>query len=179
MCSYHAHFALRQYKYVCCIVLQAYFCEARIDQDVCYAEPEVASLALFILLLILTLVSIFDLACHYLIIPYSPVRRVMRVLFYVFYTLFCWLAIFLVFINATWIFLGTLQVPRKLAQYALAPVLIVGLILKYYAKQRRCEACVCVIYIYIYVCVCVMCVCVSFSSTVPSREGAKHTGVNM
>ncbi len=116
---------------------QAYFCEPRIDQDVCYSELEPLSAAFNFLLLIFTLICIFDLSCYYLLIPFSPTRRVLRVVFYIFYTVLCWIAVFFTFTNATWIYIGTLQAPRKLAHYALAPVLIIGILLKYFAKQRK------------------------------------------
>jgi len=64
-------------------------------------------------------------------------RAFLRRAYYVVFGIFVWLALTMLAINVVWIFLGTLQVPRKLGVYALSPVLTLGIIAKYYAKLRR------------------------------------------
>jgi len=114
-----------------------YVCESRLDQGVCYSEPENVSLGVFVAVTIFAVASAFDLSCHYLKVPFRFPLTILRIAYYVLFALFCWFTYSLLFISGIWIFLGALQVPRRLGVYALTPVLIVGVVLKYFAKLAR------------------------------------------
>lgn len=53
------------------LAYQEYVCEARIDKDICYAEPEIVSICVFWAVFVYSVFSFFDLACHYLKIPFT------------------------------------------------------------------------------------------------------------
>lgn len=64
-------------------------------------------------------------------------RAFLRRVYYVVFGIFVWISLTMLIINVFWIFLGALQVPRKLGVYALSLVLTLGVVAKYYAKLHR------------------------------------------
>jgi len=117
-----------------------YFCESRIDQGNCYAEPEHASQVLNIFCLLASLVAIVELGIFFLNVPSTLFRRVLRVFFYVSFPLVGAVSLMLVLLSLAWIFIGALQQPSKIGPYALAAVGMLVNIARYHGRLRRIQA---------------------------------------
>ena len=116
---------------------KAYHCENVIAQAKCYGKPEPISALLNFALLYMTLVCAGELSVYYLAIPFALPLRILRVVFYGTFAAFVWIAVWLLLLNATWIFLGVLQKPTLLAPYALAAALMVSVGATYYGRLMR------------------------------------------
>ena len=119
-----------------------FMCGNVIDKPVCYGKAEPISNALNWSILEYALLCGFELAFYYLKLPCGLVSSIFRTLFYVGFTVFLWIALWLILLNATWIFLGVLISPSLLAPYALGAVCIVFISAYYYSRLMRFRACV-------------------------------------
>ena len=116
---------------------KAYHCENAVAQGKCYGKPEPISNLLNLGVLFLTLVYVAELSRYYLRLPYALPARILRQVFYGTFGFFVWIALWMLLLNATWIFLGVLQKPTLLAPYAVSAVCMVAVGATYYGKLMR------------------------------------------
>ena len=116
---------------------KAYHCENVINKGKCYSRPELISSLLNYGILGFTIISVLELSCYYLRLPYNFLTRILRYVFYSNLVVFASIALWLLLMNATWIFLGVLIKPSQLAPYPVGAISIVWIACMYYSKLMR------------------------------------------
>ena len=100
-------------------------CEFRSDRCTCLNEPEALAIAMDTLVSIHWVIAAAELGLYYLKIPYSTIRKVCRLVFYVSMSFFVWLSLACVTLLGAWTFLGLTIKPLKAGPFVIAGIGII------------------------------------------------------